>query len=189
MTPEQEQLIVERVPSPVGHLLAVCDEEGVLRALDLHDDLAGVSRVLARHVPGHTLCAGRVATSVTGALSDYFAGDVHAIEALPVRTGGTDFQRSVWAALRGIPAGTTTSYGRLAAAIGKPGASRAVGLANGANPIAIVVPCHRVIGSDHTLTGYGGGLERKRWLLDHEWRWCAPLLAGKPSVADLKARG
>jgi methylated-DNA-[protein]-cysteine S-methyltransferase len=102
---------------------------------------------------------------------------VRAIDAVDVRTGGTDFQRRVWAALRRIPAGTTTSYGRLAAAIGSPSACRAVGLANGANPIGIVVPCHRVIGADKTLTGYGGGIDRKRWLLDHELRWSAPLFA------------
>jgi methylated-DNA-[protein]-cysteine S-methyltransferase len=90
-----------------------------------------------------------------------------------VRTGGTDFQRRVWAALRHIPAGTTTTYGGLARVIGQPSASRAVGLANGANPIAIVVPCHRVIGADGTLTGYGGGIERKRFLLAHERRWAA----------------
>jgi len=87
---------------------------------------------------------------------------------VPVRAGGTPFQRVVWAALREIPPGRTTSYGQLAARLGRPGASRAVGLANGANPVAIAVPCHRVIGADGTLTGYGGGIERKRWLLEHE---------------------
>ena len=104
------------------------------------------------------------------ALARFFAGDVEAIAPLAVRTNGTDFQRRVWAALRRIPAGRTTTYGELAATIGAPAASRAVGLANGANPIAIVVPCHRVIGANGTLTGYGGGLARKRWLLDHERR-------------------
>ncbi len=82
--------------------------------------------------------------------------------------GGTDFQRRVWAALREIPSGTTRTYGDIAAELGEPGAARAVGLANGANPVAIVVPCHRVIGSAGALTGFGGGLERKRWLLEHE---------------------
>jgi methylated-DNA-[protein]-cysteine S-methyltransferase len=98
----------------------------------------------------------------------YFAGDLSAIERLAVVTGGTDFQREVWAALRRIPAGRTLSYGALATQLGRPKAVRAVGLANGANPIGIVVPCHRVIGADGSLTGYGGGLERKRWLLAHE---------------------
>jgi len=101
-------------------------------------------------------------------LDAYFAGDLTAIDDVPVATNGTPFQRTVWAALRRIPAGTTTSYGALAASIGYPSAMRAVGLANGANPVAIIVPCHRVIGADHSLTGYGGGLPRKRWLLEHE---------------------
>jgi methylated-DNA-[protein]-cysteine S-methyltransferase len=95
-----------------------------------------------------------------------------AIDSLPVKTGGTVFQRSVWAALRTIPTGKTTTYGRLAAGLSRPKAVRAVGMANGANPISIVVPCHRVIGADATLTGYGGGLERKRWLLQHEGVHC-----------------
>ena len=85
-----------------------------------------------------------------------------------VKTGGTAFQKAVWAALRAIPAGETRSYSQLAAAIGSPKAVRAAGLANGQNPIAVVVPCHRVIGANGTLTGYAGGLERKRWLLAHE---------------------
>ncbi len=107
----------------------------------------------------------------TSALRAYFDGDIAAIDALPVAdVPGTPFQRSVWRALREIPGGETISYAELARRIGKPAAVRAVGLANGANPIGIVVPCHRVIGSDGTLTGYGGGVERKRWLLAHENR-------------------
>ena len=96
----------------------------------------------------------------------YFAGDVEAIDDIPVQTAGTPFQRSVWNELRNIPSGAAVSYGKLAEQIARPKAVRAVGLANGSNPIGIVVPCHRVIGSDGSLTGYGGGLERKRWLLD-----------------------
>jgi methylated-DNA-[protein]-cysteine S-methyltransferase len=111
-----------------------------------------------------------VPSSITDALAQYFAGSLTALDAVAVRTGGSTFQRRVWAALREIPAGSTTSYGWLAALLEIPNASRAVGLANGANPIAIVVPCHRVIGADGSLTGYGGGLARKRWLLDHEER-------------------
>ena len=98
----------------------------------------------------------------------YFDGELAAINELPVRTAGTPFQRDVWRALREIPHGTTVSYGKLAKQIGRPNAVRAVGLANGSNPIGVVVPCHRVIGSNGSLTGYGGGIERKRWLLDHE---------------------
>ena len=89
-----------------------------------------------------------------------------------VRMRGTDFQRATWDQLCGIPYGETISYGELAARMGRPSASRAVGLANGRNPIAIVVPCHRVIGANGTLTGYGGGLDRKRWLLEHEAARC-----------------
>src|SRR3954468_15935013 len=102
------------------------------------------------------------------ALRAYLAGRLDALDALPVDAGGTAFQREVWAALRTIPAGTTWSYKRLAERIGRPAAVRAVGLANGANPLGIVVPCHRVIGANGSLTGYGGGLARKRWLLEHE---------------------
>jgi methylated-DNA-[protein]-cysteine S-methyltransferase len=104
-------------------------------------------------------------------LDAFFAGALRALDAIEVRTGGTDFHRCVWAALRRIPPGATTTYSQLALTIGKPGACRAVGLANGANPIGIVVPCHRVIGVDGRLTGYGGGIERKRWLLNHERQW------------------
>jgi O-6-methylguanine DNA methyltransferase len=105
---------------------------------------------------------------VQRSLEAYFDGDLGAIDTLPVETGGTELQRSVWAALRAIPAGETRSYGALAAQIARPTAARAVGHANGANPVGVVVPCHRVIGADGSLTGYAGGIERKRWLLAHE---------------------
>lgn len=102
-------------------------------------------------------------------LALYFEGKLNAFD-LPLAPEGTAFQRAVWASLRKIPFGETWSYAGLAADIGKPKASRAVGLANGKNPISIVIPCHRVIGADGSLTGYGGGMERKRWLLEHEGR-------------------
>lgn len=98
----------------------------------------------------------------------YLQGDRYSLKNLPIETGGTPFQQQVWLALQTIPWGTTISYGELAAKINKPTAYRAVGLANSLNPIAIVIPCHRVIGANNLLTGYAGGLERKRWLLDHE---------------------
>jgi methylated-DNA-[protein]-cysteine S-methyltransferase len=101
-------------------------------------------------------------------MTDYVDGKLDALAALATETGGTAFQRSVWAALRTIPVGTTLTYAALAQWIQRPLAIRAVGHANGSNPISIVVPCHRVIGSDGSLTGFGGGIERKRWLLDHE---------------------
>jgi methylated-DNA-[protein]-cysteine S-methyltransferase len=102
------------------------------------------------------------------ALAAYFAGEIGALDRIEVRTGGSAFQQKVWRALRTLPAGRTTSYGRLAARIGAPKAVRAVGAANGANPVSVVVPCHRLIGANGRLTGYGGGLDRKRWLLAHE---------------------
>jgi O-6-methylguanine DNA methyltransferase len=104
-------------------------------------------------------------------LDDYFAGRCAGINMLPLDPRGAPFERRVWQALRGIPPGSTASYGDIARQVGAPGAARAVGMANGANPIAIIVPCHRVIGANGTLTGYGGGLDRKTWLLDHERRW------------------
>jgi methylated-DNA-[protein]-cysteine S-methyltransferase len=116
------------------------------------------------------------------AIEAYFHGALQAIEEIPTRSCGTEFQQQVWAALRKIPAGTTVSYSQLAAVIGRPAAVRAVGAANGANPIPIVVPCHRVIGADDSLTGFGGGLERKRWLLAHERRHS---IASVPCNLDL----
>jgi len=114
------------------------------------------------------------------ALACYFDGDVTAIDRIPVAFSGTKFQQKVWGALRTIACGTTLSYGALARRIREPKAVRAVGLANGSNPIGIVVPCHRVIGSDGSLTGYGGGLRRKRWLLEHEARHSGVPLEGSP---------
>ena len=116
-------------------------------------------------------------TGVMAAVLAYFDGDMAAFDPLVCDGEGTDFQRAVWRALRDIPVGETTSYGELARRIGAPKAVRAVGAANGANPIAIVVPCHRVVGSNGSLTGYGGGLDRKRWLLAHEARY-APRASG-----------
>ena len=151
-----------------GDLLLVTDNDGALRALDFADYQERMLRLLARHYGRFDLVDGSAPAAVTLALDRYFAGDLMALDTLPVATGGTEFQRLVWAALRTIPAGTTSGYGALAARIGKPGAARAVGLANGLNPIGIVVPCHRVIGANGTLTGYAGGVERKQWLLEHE---------------------
>lgn len=102
----------------------------------------------------------------------YFNGDVNAIDGIDTDGGGTDFQHRAWAALRTIPPGETRSYGEMAAALGKPNAARAIGSANALNPISLVVPCHRLVGSNGALTGYGGGVKRKRWLLEHERR-CA----------------
>jgi methylated-DNA-[protein]-cysteine S-methyltransferase len=163
-------LFLDRIPSPLGTFLVVTDGEGCLRALEFDNFEARMTRLLDRHygAGGYALVARPAPDGVRRALEAFFAGELAAIDALAVRTGGTAFERRVWDALRRIPAGTTTSYGALAASLGCPGASRAVGRANGANPVVVVVPCHRVIGADGSLTGYGGGVERKRWLLDHE---------------------
>lgn len=166
---QPETLTLDRVTTPVGEVLLVTGTEGAVRALDFAGYEDRMHRLLRRHCGGEpTLVEGRAPEGVRRAVEAYFAGEVRALDNLPVKTGGTDFQKAVWAALRAIPAGETRSYGQLAAAIGSPKAVRAAGLANGQNPIAVIVPCHRVIGSNGTLTGYAGGLERKRWLLQHE---------------------
>jgi methylated-DNA-[protein]-cysteine S-methyltransferase len=164
------RLLVDRLETPIGQMLVVADEEGYLRATFWTEKDRGMEWFLARHYAPRRVefAAVRDPHGLTAAMGKYFAGDVHVIDDLPVKTAGTEFQRTVWRALRDIPCGTTLSYGELACRIGRPDAVRAVGLANGANPIGVVVPCHRVIGANGSLTGYGGGMERKRWLLDHE---------------------
>ena len=163
-----EGLRLDRIPPPAGEALVMWDADGALRVFDWTGYEPRMQRLLARHYGPVTPAAGRAPDHIREPLDAYFDGDLAAIDTLPVATGGTDFQRAVWAALRDIPAGQTESYGQLAARIGKPAAVRAVGLANGANPIGLIVPCHRVIGANGSLTGYGGGIERKRWLLNHE---------------------
>jgi methylated-DNA-[protein]-cysteine S-methyltransferase len=166
-----QTLYADRLESAIGTLLLIHDREGHVRALDFHDFESRMRRLLRFHYGAEDDFAieDRAApATIRRAISDYFLGDLYAINSIPVTTGGTSFQREVWAALRTIRAGTTLSYGALARQLGHPKSVRAVGLANAANPIAIVVPCHRVIGADGSLTGYGGGINRKRWLLIHE---------------------
>lgn len=166
------RLLIDHLETPIGRLAVVADEEGRLRATGFtegHDRMEKQLRAWAGK-QGCSIEPAQNPGGLTAALRAYFGGDLTAIDALPVEMGGTDFQRTVWRALRRIPCGETWSYGQLARHIGRPAAVRAVGLANGSNPIGVVVPCHRVIGSDGSLTGYGGGLERKRWLLAHEQR-------------------
>ena len=163
---------IDRFESPIGTVLFIHDPEERVRALDFHDFEARMRRLLRLHYGRDGtdfVVASRTAPSaIRQALAGYFAGDLTAIDAIPVATAGTSLQREVWVALRKIRAGTTISYGALARELGRPKSVRAVGLANGANPVAIVVPCHRVIGTDASLTGYGGGIDRKIWLLTHE---------------------
>jgi len=158
---------LDTLATPIGRMLVASDGEAV-RALDWADYEPRMRRLLRLHYGAVDLVPGALPEGVRGALCAYFAGDLGAIEGIPVRTGGTVFQRSVWAGLRAVPVGHAWSYGDLAAFVGRPRAVRAVGAANGANPVGVIVPCHRVIGADRSLTGYGGGLERKRWLLRHE---------------------
>ncbi|HZB55883.1 MAG TPA: methylated-DNA--[protein]-cysteine S-methyltransferase [Reyranella sp.] len=164
-------LLVDRLQTPIGELLIVADGAGKLRTIDWTDHEARMRQLLDRYYSkgGYALQTARDPGGLTSAMRAYFKGDIGAIDRLPVAdTVGTPFQRSVWRALRNIKSGKTISYAELARRIGKPKAVRAAGLANGQNPISIVVPCHRVIGSNGTLTGYGGGLPRKKWLLEHE---------------------
>lgn len=165
------RLQLERLKSPMTTLLLVTDDEGILRALDFAEKEDRMHRLLRLHYRQYTLRDGSAPASVKKALTAYFDGDIEALDEIQVATNGTPFQRKVWKALREIPSGTTMSYGRLATEVGHPSASRAVGAANGANPIGIVVPCHRVIGASGKLTGYAGGLSHKQWLLDHERRY------------------
>jgi len=161
---------LDRLLTPIGDLQIVADDDGNLRATLFTEKDRDLRSILTRHyAPAPIeLAPARDPHGLTSALARYFSGDLHAIDEIPVKTGGTEFQRTVWRALRDIPCGATISYGELARRIGKPDAVRAVGTANGANPIGVVVPCHRVIGANGTLTGYGGGMHRKRWLLEHE---------------------
>jgi len=162
------RLQLDRFSSPVGHLFLAHDDEGRLRVLDFDGFDERMHSLLHRHYGEVELSERPAPRSTTDALNAYFAGEFAALDSVEIATGGTEFQRAAWKALRTIPPGQTRSYGAQAAAMGRPKAMRAVGLANGANPIAIVTPCHRVIGADGSLTGFGGGLGRKRWLLEHE---------------------
>ena len=137
---------------------------GMLQLRGTDAALTGVFMEAQPHRPGDAVCDGAPLREARRQLEEYFAGERQEFS-LTLETDGTDFQRRVWEALRGIPFGATVSYGDIARRIGNPRAVRAVGLANGRNPISIIVPCHRVIGADGSLTGYGGGLERKRFLL------------------------
>jgi methylated-DNA-[protein]-cysteine S-methyltransferase len=160
------QLLIDRIDTPIGEMLIVADREGNLRAVDWTDHEKRMRLQYGEN--GFRLEAARNPNGLTYAINRYFEGELTAIDILPVQTSGTPFQREVWRALRNIPCGTTVSYAKLAEQIGRPAAVRAVGLANGSNPVGVVVPCHRVIGTNGSLTGYGGGIERKSWLLEHE---------------------
>ncbi len=167
-----EILFRDQLETPIGTMLVITDKQERLRALDWCEYEDRMHRLLRLHAKKEKrefeLQTGPLPTAIHKALDAYFAGNFAPVNNIPVYTVGTVFQQAVWRALRNIPAGTTLSYSALAKKLGRPKAVRAVGTANGANPVGIVIPCHRVIGMDGSMAGYGGGLERKRWLLAHE---------------------
>ena len=167
---EAIQFLTDRIGTPIGDLDIVADEAGRLRAVEWTDHADRMHHSLRLHYgrDGYALKTARDPAGLSRALRAYFDGELAAIDRLKVATGGTDFQKAVWKALRTVACGETITYAMLAQRVGRPTAVRAVGHANGDNPISVVVPCHRVIGTNGSLTGYGGGIERKRWLLAHE---------------------
>jgi len=161
------KLLFDCLASPIGDLLIVSDGTCVC-GIEFGSELDHLIPHLRRRYGAFGWIQAADPVGATSCLRAYFAGEVHALDAVRVDCGGTPFQGRVWTALRQIPAGATISYGELARRIGSPTAVRAVGLANGSNPVPVIVPCHRVIGAGGSLTGYGGGLDRKSWLLAHE---------------------
>jgi methylated-DNA-[protein]-cysteine S-methyltransferase len=172
---------LDRLRTPIGTALLVSDADGVLRALDWEDYEPRMIQLLRRQYGAMVLKAARAPAETRAALTGYFRGDLDRLNEIRWRVAGTVFQRRVWRALPKIPPGTTMSYGELAAKLRIPKAVRAVGRANGANPLSVVVPCHRLIGADGALVKYGGGLERKRWLLVHEGVVLKPAANGAAS--------
>ena len=164
----RESFDLDRLPTPIGTALLVTDADGHLRALDWEDYETRMKELLRLHYGAVKLKPAPAPRAMRTALTGYFKGDLDRLETIRWRVAGTPFQQKVWNALPKIPAGTTLSYGALAAKIEMPRAVRAVGHANGSNPISVVLPCHRLIGANGSLVKYGGGLERKRWLLQHE---------------------
>jgi methylated-DNA-[protein]-cysteine S-methyltransferase len=163
-----ESFSVDRLDTPIGVALVVTDAGGLLRAFDWEDHAGRVKELLRLQYGAVELNEARAPTAIRSALSGYFTGDLDALTTIEWRIAGTPFQQKVWNALPKIPAGTTMTYGALAARLGSPTAMRAVGHANGSNPISVVIPCHRLIGANGALIKYGSGLARKRWLLMHE---------------------
>ena len=162
-----QELQLDTFDSPIGTVLIVADGER-LCALDFADCEERMMKLLQRRYSSIRLVQTTDPAGFSSRVQAYFAGDYQGLDAIPVSTGGTEFQQRVWTALRAIRPGTTATYRDLAIKLGKPTAYRAVGAANALNPVGIVLPCHRVIGTDASLTGYAGGLARKEWLLQHE---------------------
>ncbi|TCW46502.1 methylated-DNA-[protein]-cysteine S-methyltransferase [Phytobacter diazotrophicus] len=163
-------LLEDKIATPLGPLWVLCDETFHLRAVEWEEHSERMNELLDIHYrkEGYTRIPATNPGGLSRKLLDYFEGDLAVIDTLPTATAGTPFQREVWKALREIPCGHVMHYGQLAERLGRIGAARAVGAANGSNPVSIVVPCHRVIGRNGTMTGYAGGVQRKEWLLLHE---------------------
>jgi methylated-DNA-[protein]-cysteine S-methyltransferase len=162
-----KELQFDRIDSPIGDILIVVDD-GQLCSLDYADYKPRMMTLLQRRYGAVHLTEVVDPCGFSSRVREYLAGDYNSLDTIPVNTGGTVFQQEVWSALRTIPPGTTMAYGELAAKLGRPTAYRAVGGTNALNPVAIVLPCHRVVGANASMTGYAGGIERKQWLLKHE---------------------
>lgn len=162
-------MYLDEFDSPLGEIVLAGSAEA-LCALDFGDCRERMHRLLRRHWPAAELERKPGFGGFRERIEAYLTGDLESLAAVRTDSRGTEFEESVWNCLRTLKAGTTASYGELAVRLGRPGAARAVGRANSQNPVALVVPCHRVIGGDGSLTGYAGGLERKKWLLAHESR-------------------
>ncbi|WP_437721742.1 methylated-DNA--[protein]-cysteine S-methyltransferase [Sorangium sp. So ce861] len=160
-------LLLDEVESPLGAMLLAA-AGGAVHALEFADRAPRLRASLAARYGAVALRSAADPHGLSGRLRAYWRGDLGALSDMPVEPGGTPFQRRVWAEVQRIPPGATRSYGEVAALLGQPSASRAVGLANGRNPVCLIIPCHRVVGARGDLTGYAGGIERKRWLLAHE---------------------
>jgi len=171
--PTRMRLAYDVLPSPVGDVLILCNERA-LCSLDYRGYDERMHALLRKRFGECEIVEERDPLGMTSMMRAYFDGNIRAIDDAVVETGGTPYQERVWAALRVIPHGQTWTYGQLAARVGGGTVARAVGHANSLNPVAIVVPCHRVIGADASLTGYAGGLERKQWLLEHERTYAGP---------------
>jgi methylated-DNA-[protein]-cysteine S-methyltransferase len=159
-------LRVERLQSPVGDLLVYSTPEAVC-ALDFADLAGAIELRLRRRYGRFATCPGS-GSEASRCIGAYFSGDICAIDTVAIDSGGTPFQRDVWQAMRRVPPGASRTYSWLAQAVGRQAAVRAVGGASSSNPIALIIPCHRIVGVGGSLVGYAGGVERKRWLLDHE---------------------
>ena len=159
--------LTDRIETPIGDMILVA-RDGVLLLLEFEDAMPRIERQMKARFTDFEMQLSKNPFGLTDIMRDYFGGNIYAIDNILTDGGGTAFEKQVWSELRKIPTGTTVSYGHIARKLGDINLSRAVGTANGRNPISIVVPCYRVIGADGSMTGYGGGIARKEWLLRHE---------------------